>query len=216
LHLRDTPFLQEAPAVPEGVDRVRLAAPRAPGVPSLLEDATTPHIASPEVVADEATQTLRLYYHGLDGFGVQRTRVAVSSDGLHFEAREEVLAPPCRRVFRYDGWGYGLAMPGYFVRSRDGLNDFEQGPRCFEPDMRHAALWRRRDRLSVFWTRVGDAPERILVSDQDLDRDWVHWRDARACEVYRLERIWEGASLPGVVLTWPARVVHSALHAVRA
>jgi len=42
LHLRGTPFLQEAPSVPEGVDRERLAVPRAPGGPSVHEGATPP------------------------------------------------------------------------------------------------------------------------------------------------------------------------------
>jgi uncharacterized membrane protein YdjX (TVP38/TMEM64 family) len=196
LHLADTPFLQVPPSIPETVDQEALATPRGPGVPSVLEDCTIPHIASPDVIADEATQTIRLYYHGLDGFGRQVTRVAVSRDGLSFRSGEEVLAAPYLRMFPYRGAWYGLAMPGKFYRSADGLSDFEEGPTLFEPDMRHAGLWLRENTLWVFWTRVGDAPERILLSRVDLTGDWSTWRESPCIEVRRPTEDWEGAGQP--------------------
>ncbi|MFB0978764.1 MAG: hypothetical protein QMC73_13950 [Myxococcota bacterium] len=140
-----------------------LEVPRGPGVPSPMADCTIPHIASPEVIVDEKTRTIRLYYHGLNAFITQISRVAVSTDGLHFEPRDEILAPPYLRIFRYRNAWHGLAMPGSLWRSDDGLTGFEPGPVLFEPNMRHAALWLRGETLWVFWTRVGDAPERILL-----------------------------------------------------
>jgi hypothetical protein len=196
LQLAQTPFLQAPPEIPPSVDRAALGRPRAPGVPSVLDDCTIPHIASPDVIVDEATRSIRLYYHGLDAFGIQVTRVAVSSDGLHFDAGNEVLAPPYLRVFAHDGGWYGLAMPGDLVRSASGLGDFERGPTLFDQHMRHAGLWRRGDELWVFWTRVGDAPERILLSKIALHDDWIEWLDTPAVEVHRPTRPWEGADEP--------------------
>jgi hypothetical protein len=199
LQLCDTPFLQAPPAIPESIDRAALGTPRGPGIPSPLEDATVPHIASPDVVVDETTRTFRLYYHGLDSFGIQNTRVAVSSDGLHFESpaeASEVVAPPYLRVFRHAGFWYGLAMPGHLVRSRDGIRDFERGPTLFGPDMRHAGLWLRDRELWVFWTRVGDVPERILLSTIDVSGSWRDWRESVPLEVRRPLRPWEGADEP--------------------
>lgn len=177
--------------------RPGLAPPGTPGVPELLVDATCPHIASPDVHVDHEARRIVMYYHGLEAFAQQRTRVAVSTDGLHFQARSALLGPSYFRVFRREGTTYALAMPGILLRSRDGLGDFERGPDLFdEPLQRHAALRLRGDRLEVFWTRVGDAPERILVSSVALSGAWTDWKAGPAEEVLRPEHDWEGAGLP--------------------
>jgi hypothetical protein len=62
--------------------------------------------------------------------------------------------------------------------------------------MRHAAVMTRGDTLWVFWTQVGDVPERILLSRVALSGDWMHWRDEPPIEVMRPERVWEGADAP--------------------
>lgn len=159
-------------------------------------DFVYPHIASPDVVVDPETRSIRLYYHGLLPDGRQATRVATSSDGLDFTAHPEVLGAPYFRVFHHAGWWWALAMPGLLYRSADGLTGFERGPTLFEPDMRHSAVLVRDGRLHVFWTRVGDAPERILHSVVRLTDDWRAWQAGPAREVLRPEREWEGASLP--------------------
>ena len=160
-------------------------------------DGRRPHIASPDVHVDEASGTVRMYYHGLDtATRVQHTRVAVSADGVHFEAREELLGRPYFRVFAHDGWWYALAMPGIVYRSADGLGGFERGPRLFDRSMRHSALLRRGDVLLVFWSRVGDCPERILCSPIALEGDWTTWRAGPPLEVLEPAEPWEGAGLP--------------------
>ena len=59
--------------------------------------------------------------------------------------------------------------------------------------MRHCALLKRRDTLNVFWTQVGDAPERILLSTIDLAVPWTNWKETEPVEILRPERSWEGA-----------------------
>src|SRR5262249_45297599 len=58
------------------------------------------------------------------------------------------------------------------------------------------ALLKRRNTLYVFWTRVGSAPESILLSTIDLSGDWKSWSAAESIEVLRPERPWEGADAP--------------------
>jgi hypothetical protein len=176
--------------------RANRAPPGTPGVPTPLEDATLAHLASPDAHVDEGGRRIVMYFHGLASFGVQNTRVAVSPDGINFHNVGGVLAGPYLRVFDYGGWRYGMSMPGHFWRSRDGLSPFDQGPRLFAPDQRHSALLVRGDTLHVFWTRVGDAPERIYVSTVDLRPDWMAWKASDPIEVLRPERSWEGADLP--------------------
>jgi hypothetical protein len=156
-----------------------------------------PHIASPDVHVCAASGTVRMYYHGLDTVTrEQHTRVAVSTDGLHFEARPELLGRPYFRVFTHDGWWYALGMPGILYRSADGLSGFERGPRLFDRSMRHSALLVHGDELLVFWSRVGDCPERILCSPIRLTGDWTTWRAGLALEVLEPGEPWEGAGLP--------------------
>ncbi len=172
------------------------APPGTPGIPSLMDDATLPHIASPDVHVDEAGRRIVMYFHGLEAFGVQKSRVAVSQNGLDFRAVGGPLGAPYMRVFQHAGYHYAMAMPGLVSRSRDGFSGFEAGPRLFGADQRHCAVLRRGDLLRVFWTRVGDVPERIYVSTVDLRPDWMSWTASEPVEVLRPERPWEGADLP--------------------
>jgi hypothetical protein len=162
----------------------------------LLSEITTPHIASPDVHVDLITRQIVMYFHGLDDVGVQVTRVATSANGIDFVAQPEVLGRSYMRVFRHDGMTYALTMPGQFYRSADGMRDFAPGPMLFNPNMRHAAVMKRGDALSVFWTQVGEAPERILLSRIDLSGDWLAWQESPPVEILRPERPWEGAGAP--------------------
>ena len=53
--------------------------------------------------------------------------------------------------------------------------------------------------MHVFWTRIGDAPERIYHSLIDLRDDWRRWACTRTREILRPELPWEGADEPCVV-----------------
>jgi hypothetical protein len=156
------------------------------------------HIASPDVHVVPEHQEIRMYFHGLNEDGRQLTKVAVSRDGIHFEAGDELLGRPYFRVFRYQNMWYAMAMPGVFYRSMDGLTDFEQGPMLFDVDMRHSAVLLRGDTLHVLYTRAGDAPERILHSAVTLGPDWNRWSRTEPTLVLKPETAWEGAELPVV------------------
>ncbi len=199
LHLEDTPFPNEPPEAPPELLRAAKAHLRASGVRlphGLIEELTTPHIASPDVHVDDARRRIVMYYHGLEAAGRQVSRAAVSRDGIHFEAGHEVLGRTYMRVFHHAGAIYALAMPGQFYRASDPLGGFAAGPRLFNPDMRHSAVLIRGDTLWVFWTQVGQAPERILLSSIDLSGDWHRWRESEAVTVLRPEHPWEGAEAP--------------------
>lgn len=156
-----------------------------------------PHIASPEVVIDSENQRLVMYYHGLAGKTAQYTRIAASKDGLSFDTLPGTLQSNYLRTFVHNGQWYGLAMPGILYRSETGIDDFEPRRKLlFEPLMRHAGLWLRGDTLYVLWSRVGDAPERIMVSEIDLTSpDWDDWRATEPVELLRPELPWEGSEL---------------------
>jgi len=201
LHLAQSLFPTEAP-VPTAEELAAFEAryrQRGAAIShDVLSEITTPHIASPDVHVDHANRRIVMYFHGLESVGNQVTRAATSTDGISFQALPEILSKSYLRVFHHDGLVYGLAMPGQIHRSRDGFHDFEPGPLLFNPNMRHAALLKRGSDLHVFWTQVGEAPERILVSRIDLRPDWMDWADEPPVEVLRPERAWEGANAPQV------------------
>jgi hypothetical protein len=198
LQLADSLFLTEPPdAPPEAVEEIKKQrqALRGPDVlpHGLLEELTTPHIASPDVQVDSDNQKIVMYYHGLEGLGHQVTRMATSSDGIDFTARPEILSRSYLRAFYHDGQTFALVMPGQVYRFKDGQPPLEQGPLLFNKDMRHSALLKRGNLLHVFWSQVGDVPERILMSTINLSADWLDWQETEAVEVLRPERPWEGA-----------------------
>jgi hypothetical protein len=177
-----------------------------PGVLDLAETPFVHHVASPAVVLDEARREIRMYVHGpvshdaATGEQVQATRLALSTDGLRFRMRAPELGPPYFQVFEQRGAWYALAWGGELLRSPDGVAPFESAggaPAGMAPGIRHVGLWRRGPaRMTVLYTRIGDAPERIMAADLDLTGDWRDWRATRAVELLRPERDWEGARLP--------------------
>lgn len=199
LQLERSCFLTEPPrATPEQVAQFE-ARLKQSGVAishDVLAEITTPHIASPDVHVDTPGRRIVMYFHGLDAIGTQVTRVATSGNGVDFSAEPEVLGRPYMRAFQHNGMTYAIAMPGQFYRSKDGMHEFEPGPTLFNPNMRHSAVMKRSGELWVFWTQVGEAPERILLSRIDLTGDWHSWKESTPIEILRPERSWEGADAP--------------------
>jgi hypothetical protein len=163
------------------------------------------HIASPDVHIDAANQQIMMYFHcPAEGTGKeidsQKTLLAVSHDGIHFSPRELTLGPAYFRVFQWNGYTYAIARAGVFLRSRDGVSPFEQGPTLFNENpnlvLRHAAVDVQGNRLFVFFSRIGDNPERILVSHIDLTPDWNHWLASAPLTVLAPETNYEGADEP--------------------
>ncbi len=171
-----------------------------PGVLPLADSLFEGHIASPDVIVDHDAQQVRLYFHGADlptaNNAPQFTRVALSDDGLSFTARPEILGRPYMRSFHYGEWHYAIAMPGIFYRSSDGLGDFEEGPNPFETGMRHCAVLVRGDRLLVFYSRIGDCPERIVQTEIELREDWHDWQPSPPTTILSPERDFEGGNRP--------------------
>ncbi len=167
-----------------------------PGVLDLADSHCSGHLASPDVHVDHEGRRIRMYYHGPTKGHGQVTRVALSDDGLAFEAAPEILGPSYFRVFAWGATTYALGMPGLFYRSDDGLTNFEQGSELFSPVMRHTAVALRGDTLHVFYSDVGDTPERILVSRIELTDDMSEWRESVPETVIEPETDYEGADLP--------------------
>lgn len=194
-----------------------------PGALRLDQTPFTDHIASPDAYVDHDARQIRLYVHGglkrgeyppeqgeIDDFFYwnQRTRVALSPDGLHFTSQPQIITSGYLRIVPFKGMFYGLTMPGLMYRSPDGLTDFEQGPIFFgartdfsQPgahSVRHMAILPEDDeRLHIFLSRFEDEPERIRRSIIDARAaDWHDWIAGPLEDVLAPETDYEGANLP--------------------
>ena len=169
------------------------------------------HIASPDIFIDTNGRKLRLYFHSRsNSLGrEQATFAAVSSDGLTFKPlADRPLAAFYLKLFSWHGQIYGMSKGGNLWRSPHGLTPFEPGGNPFDRSkseelwhnesgsIRHVGLSLDCSRLTVYLTRIGDAPERILRSHIDLScSDWRNWEASVMEEVIRPEEDYEGSSL---------------------
>lgn len=166
------------------------------GVLHLTETACRGHIASPDVHIDEEKREIMMYFHGpFPAKDSQCSFLATSNDGLHFTAQSQPLGPSYFRVFRRGAFHYTITKEGGFgnlYRSADPASPFERG-HALIPHMRHAAVRIDGDTLWVFYSRTGDAPERILASRIDMRPDWTQWRASEPELVLAPETDYEGA-----------------------
>jgi hypothetical protein len=131
----------------------------------------------------------------------QFTSVAVSKDGLHFEPAGGVLAPFYARVFTHEGSDYciakGLMDDGLLMRRPAGSPDtpFEAVKKIL-PRMRHCAVWIDGQRLYVAYSRIGDAPEHIVLSYADMTGAATEWKFSAPVSLLKPEKPWEGAMHP--------------------
>ena len=191
-----------------------------PDPPENLENFYT-HVASPEVYVDHASQRLVMWFHGwfTDGqrwpvgeaaarawaqknrYG-QYTQSAESRDGLAFDVRPAITRTSYLRVFPREGALYGMARLGLLLRSSGATGSFEAGPNPFAGGpyagrVRHVALLQRGAMLYVFFTAIGDDPERVMMTTLEMAGDWTKWRASNAVEVLRPEAPYECPTLPG-------------------
>jgi hypothetical protein len=205
LNVRDTIFTRPQPDPPSSP-------------PSLYT-----HVASPEVFIDENNKRLVMYVHGMwtdgkpwpvdpsaalpwireNGYA-QYTQTTLSRDGIHFEARPGItLRASYLRVFRWNGVYYGMARLGVLAKASDVLAPFELGPNPFDPGpyagrVRHVAVLLRGQTLYVFYSAIGDAPEKILFSRIALAGDWRNWKASPPVEVLAPRERYECPDLPVV------------------
>ncbi len=203
LQVRDTIFYRPQPDPPES--------------PASLYT----HVASPEIFIDEANKRLVMYVHGMwsdgkrwpadpkvaqqwmrDNGYAQYTQTAVSADGLNFQTRPGITVETSYlRVFEWNGGYYSMSRLGVLGRAKDPLALFELGPNPFAGSpyagrVRHVALLVRGNTLYVFFSGIGDAPEKILLSTIALAGDWQTWKASAPLEVLTPREPYECVDLP--------------------
>ncbi len=167
------------------------------------------HIASPDVLIDSINKKLVMYYHcpvyigGGDSVQnhPQKTLRAISNNGIDFSPEEEILGDSYFRVINWGEYYYGFARFGALFRSKNGVSNFEKGNNPFlkiqnPSKLRHLALLLKNNTLYVFYSRMGDMPERILMSKIQLTSDWNSWTPSQPVTILEPAMDYEGVNLP--------------------
>lgn len=179
------------------------------------------HVASPDVHVDPERRRFVLFAHApMAGapWG-QGTFATTSPDGLGFGPPHPVaLGPAYLRVFRWQGRAYAVGMGGrlhvgpegdafglgarwtagpVLLEAPPGTPSDERGP-WPAAVARHVAVVvdEAQARLTIYFTRALDAPERILAVDVALEGAPEGWRGGVVREVHRATAEWEGAGYP--------------------
>jgi hypothetical protein len=184
------------------------------------------HVASPDVIVDDEKQEIRLYvhaptaghvlrhddphYHELVESSIQESFVAISKDGLNFHIFPDIIGKSTGtmdrswylRLWKWNGYYYAIARGGRpLYRSKDGIH-FETAARSpFDgsPEfkkIRHTALKLDGHVLTVFYSRIGDNPEHIMMSKIVLGPNWEEWTATKPVDVLFPATGYEGVALP--------------------
>jgi hypothetical protein len=163
------------------------------------------HTATPDVHVDQAKKEIRMYFHfKLPTLGHQAS-VALSRDGLHFQPLPGALGEPYFRVFTWQKGYYAIDRKGDILKSGDGLKDFRvvssvvgdiARQRTPPATIRHTGVLLEGDELTVFYSRVGDAPESIWMTRIRLSSTPKTWTAAKPIKLLEPTREYEGIRFP--------------------
>ena len=163
------------------------------GVLSVEDAPCREEIASPEIYIDEKDKKICMYFHGMDVSRRQFTYCSFSDDGLNFECLPQRLGPFYFRVFKYKNKFYAIAKRnsyrggGVLLESNTWNGPFKKVKKIL-PRMRHAGVYTRGSTLYVFYSRIGDKPERIVMTKIKMGT----WKRIRTYEVLEPKEDYEG------------------------
>ena len=171
-----------------------------PGTLKLEDTISDDHIASPDVHIDNENKKILMYYHGDEGNGSyeQSSYLASSDDGINFKSDNKVLGSFYFRVFKYKDKFYSFAknknIDGVFYESDDGKTEFKKIFN-FIDNVRHSATLVHNDSLFLFYTLIGDAPEKIYCIEVVLNDTYDKWVVKNIEVVHEPTEEYEGANL---------------------
>jgi hypothetical protein len=188
------------------------------------------HIASPQVVIDEANHRFYLFYHGdnprkkamkIDGDveGGQLTGVAVSTDGVNFTSLNHVVGPAYLQVFEHRGRWFALNHSGVLRETKTLGEPFHPVAKIIGPEILAAVdpSLRGEPGAIPLDKRPTKGPFRYSIRHVGVDVAGDRLVVYFSCVGHRPERILcTAVDLDGPPEGWRAHGVHEVLQPERA
>lgn len=167
------------------------------------------HIASPDIFIDHQKKELRMYFHS-PSFEKQEqwTFLAKSTNGLEYSQYGSTpLAPFYLRIIHFDNMFYGMAKGGNLWVSHSGVDDFSPVHNPFNRvlddeiwhnsngSIRHVALHRDHNTLYVFFSKIGDSPEKIMYGTIDISMPRDDWKVENIVTAAKPKMQYEGCDI---------------------
>lgn len=167
------------------------------------------HVASPDIFIDHQRKELRMYFHSPSYKKKEQwTFLAKSNNGLDYsQYGSSPLAPFYLRILYYNNLFYGMSKGGNIWFSDSGLDHFTSLHNPFdrlldneiwhnsEGSVRHVALYRRNKTLYIFFTRIGDSPEKILCGTINISAPQEDWKVSNIVTVVKPKMQYEGVNI---------------------
>ncbi len=183
------------------------------------------HIASPDIYIDNFHKQICLYFHSRSRkYGrEQLTFVALSKNGINYRIKSlDPIAPFYFRIFSYKRNYYGLSKGGDLFKSKNKFLKFKFIKNIFNRyndkyhnqigSVRHLCLLKKKNYLEIFYTKIGDKPERIYQGILKLFKDERNWNVKSQKEILRPTKVYEGSEIKvRISRSGPSKKIENAL-----
>lgn len=88
-------------------------------------DSNDPHIASPEIIINNESKEIVMFFHGMVSGNIQKSKIAISKDGLNFNAKSKILTGPYLKLVEYKNSYLGISMSGVFYKFSKNLKNMK-------------------------------------------------------------------------------------------
>ena len=166
------------------------------------------HVASPEIYIDQRKKKICLYFHSRSRKHgrEQMTFVAISNNGIDYKIKnKKPIAPFYFRIFKHKSEFYGLSKGGDLLKSKNKFSKFKYVKNIFDKygdkyhnkngSIRHLCLVYKQKYLEIFYSKIGDKPERIFQSILHFSDNKYEWSISTTKEVLRPTKIFEGSNI---------------------
>lgn len=168
------------------------------------------HVASPDLYVDNVENKIYMFFHSrIKGSRMQQTFLSKSNDGINFELVGDSLDLPF--YFRHvitetktfavtKGGNMYVNSISPIISAWRALNNINSGNSNEEVmhnkfgSIRHVSLIYYMKTLIVFYTKIGDAPERIYAAKIEENEKGL-WLISKEFEITRPELNFEGVNL---------------------
>jgi hypothetical protein len=80
---------------------------------------------TPEIIINNESKEIVIFFHGMVSGNIQKCKIAISKDGLNFNAKSKILTGPYLKLVEYKNSYLGISMSGVFYKFSKNLKNMK-------------------------------------------------------------------------------------------